>query len=47
MKLAALVKATLVVAGTAGTVTVSFAQNTSNATNSVLHIGSSLELTRV
>ncbi|MFD1238219.1 hypothetical protein ACFQ34_33500, partial [Pseudonocardia benzenivorans] len=46
-KTAALVTGTVVVGGTAGTVTISWAQNTSNASNTVLYTGSSLQLTRV
>jgi predicted outer membrane repeat protein len=46
-KMGAFVTGTLVVGGTAGTCTVSFAQNSSSGTGSVLATGSALRLTRV
>lgn len=46
-KTAALVTGVVFVAGTAGSVTVSWAQNSSNASNTVLYTGSWLQLTRV
>lgn len=46
-KISALVTGTLVVAGTAGTCALSWAQNTSQASNTVLRTGSFLKLTRI